>query len=54
VLRGAREGIAGIRDILPHSTPIPISRIARHNRWFFQMFYALRERRSLDHGRVKN
>lgn len=50
VLRGTREGIAGLRDILPFRTPIPISRIARHNRWFFQMFYALRDRRSILHG----
>jgi GT2 family glycosyltransferase len=50
VLRGARAGIAGIRDILPYRTPIPISRIARHNRWFFQMFYALRTRHSVEHG----
>jgi GT2 family glycosyltransferase len=45
VLRGAREGLAGIRGILPYSTPIPVSLIARHNRWFFQMFYALRPRK---------
>lgn len=50
VLRGFREGVHGLPAIMPARTTIPVSRIARHNRWFFQMFYALRMRRSLPHG----
>lgn len=49
VLRGVRSGVAGLRPVLATRTPIPISKIARHNRWFFQMFYALRTRHSVQH-----
>jgi len=50
VVRGAREALKGLRDILPHRTPIAVGRIARHNRWFFQMFYALRPSPSVGNG----
>lgn len=52
VLRGAREGVRGLRDILPYRTPIPMSRIARHNRWFFQMFHTLHPAPSVANGPV--
>jgi GT2 family glycosyltransferase len=42
VIRGMRAGLAGLDDVLAYRTPIPISMLARHNRWFFQMFYAIR------------
>jgi GT2 family glycosyltransferase len=52
VLRGVREALRGLPGLMPVRTPIPIERLARHNRWFFQMFYALRERRSIDHAQI--
>ncbi len=42
VLRGVRQGMAGLRNVLPRRMPVPVSKLARHNRWFFQMFYAVR------------
>lgn len=42
VVRGMRAGLAGIGDVMAYRTPIPISMLARHNRWFFQMFYTIR------------
>lgn len=52
VLRGIREALRGLPDVLVHRTPIPVSRIARHNRWFFQMFYAARTAPSAGNGEV--
>ena len=42
VVRGARAGLTGLGDVLAYRTPIPVSMLARHNRWFFQMFYTIR------------
>jgi hypothetical protein len=42
-IRGARQGIAGIPGMWATHKPIPVSRLARHNRWFWQSFYAPRQ-----------
>ncbi|MDB5033250.1 MAG: glycosyltransferase [Chlorobi bacterium] len=42
VLRGARAGMAGLGDIILRRRPVSVAQLARHNRWFFQMFYSLR------------
>ncbi|MEP7217305.1 MAG: hypothetical protein ABI876_00230, partial [Bacteroidota bacterium] len=42
VLRGARAGMAGLGDILARRHPVSVAQLARHNRWFFQMFYSFR------------
>ncbi len=52
VLRGLREGLRGLPDLLRYRTPISVGKIARHNRWFFQMFYAARTVPSVGNGTV--
>jgi GT2 family glycosyltransferase len=45
VIRGLRAGIAGIPAVLRRRKPVPTSRLAEHNRWFFSMFHASRAAR---------
>ena len=45
VMRGVRAGIAGLPSIWSRRKPVPISRLAQNNRWFFSMFYASRAAR---------
>lgn len=52
VLRGLRNGLSGLRDVLAHRTPIPVSRLARHNRWFFQMFHTRLPSPSVGNGPI--
>ncbi len=46
VLSGTRLALRDIGDVIRRRHPIPVARIARHNRWFFHMFYALPSRSS--------
>ncbi len=46
VVRGLRQALAGIDGIIATRKPISVGRIAAHNRWFFQSFYATRGHRS--------
>jgi hypothetical protein len=41
VLQGAWEGITTLSQIFPTRKPIPVSRFARHSRWFLHQFYAV-------------
>ncbi len=42
ILAGIREGVADLPAFFATRKPVPVSKLARHNRWFFQMFYSPR------------
>jgi GT2 family glycosyltransferase len=46
VLEGAWEGVKTLSQIFPTRKPIPVSRLAQHNRWFMHMFYYLHPQKS--------